>query len=61
MILATRSESSRFGGGACLGAGFGAGLDLTWMKFSCTSLVSVYPLVSSAVYLTMIRDPWGST
>ena len=39
MILATRSESLRRGGGAGFGAG--TGLDLTVRKFSCTSLVSV--------------------
>ena len=61
IILAIRSElSGRGGGGAGLGA-TGFGLDLTVRKFSCTSLVSVYPLVSSAVYLTMMRDPRGST
>ena len=59
MILATRSELFRRGGG--VGLGTGIGFDLAVRKFSCTSLVSVQPLVSSAVYLTMMRDPLGST
>ena len=39
MILATRSESFRRGGG--VGLGTGIGFDLPVRKFSCTSLVSV--------------------
>ena len=60
MIWATRS-TLLLGLGAGGGGGATTGLDLIFMKFSVTSRVSVYPLTSSAWYLTTIKLPLGST